>query len=227
MKIESLKKIISSGESITVEFKESKKKINKDVYDSVCAFLNRHGGHLFLGVKDNGDIAGVDKDSVDQLKKDFVTSLNNPQTLNPAFYLAVEDVEIDGKTILYINLPESSQVHRCKGKIFDRNEDGDFDITNNTNLVSGLYMRKQATYTENRIFPYADMDELEDELFTRVRKTVGNLKPGHPWVSMDNIELLKSAGMYLKDQSTGEQGITLAGILIFGSELMIQTALPH
>lgn len=227
VKKESLKKIISSGESITVEFKESKKKLNKDVYDSVCAFLNRHGGHLFLGVKDNGDIAGVDKDAVEQLKKDFVTSLNNPQTLNPAFYLAVEDVEIDGKTILYINVPESSQVHRCKGKIFDRNEDGDFDITNNTNLVSGLYMRKQATYTENRIFPYADMEELEDELFTRVRKTVGNLKPGHPWVSMDNIELLKSAGMYLKDQSTGEQGITLAGILIFGSELMIQTALPH
>ena len=88
-------------------------------------------------------------------------------------------------------------------------------------------MRKQATYTENRIFPYADMDELEDELFTRVRKTVGNLKPGHPWVSMDNIELLKSAGMYLKDQSTGEQGITLAGILIFGSELMIQTCLLY
>lgn len=227
VKKESLKKIISSGESITVEFKESKKKLNKDVYDSVCAFLNRHGGHLFLGVKDNGDIVGVDKDSVEQLKKDFVISLNNPQTLNPAFYLAVEDVEIDGKTILYINVPESSQVHRCKGKIFDRNEDGDFDITNNTNLVSGLYMRKQATYTENRIFPYADMEELEDELFTRVRKTVGNLKPGHPWVSMDNIELLKSAGMYLKDQSTGKQGITLAGILIFGSELMIQTTLPH
>ena len=227
MRIESLKKIISSGESISAEFKESKKKLNKDVYDSVCAFLNRHGGHLFLGVKDNGEIVGVDKDSVNQLKKDFVTSLNNPQTLNPAFYLAIEDVDVEGKTILYINIPESSQVHRCKGKIFDRNEDGDFDITNNTNLVSRLYMRKQATYTENRISPYANMDDLEDELFTRVRKTVGNLKPGHPWVSMDNIELLKSAGMYLKDQITGQQGITLAGILIFGSELMIQTALPH
>jgi len=227
MKAENLKKIISQGESITVEFKESKKKINKDVYESVCGFLNRCGGQLFLGVKDNGDIVGVDGDSVEQIKKDFVTSINNPQTLSPTFYLAVEEVEVDGKIILYINVPESSQVHRCKGKIFDRNEDGDFDITNNTNLVSELYMRKQATYTENRIYPYADMDELEDELFTRVRKTVGNLKPGHPWVSMDNIDLLKSAGMYLTDQSTGKQGITLAGILIFGSELMIQTALPH
>lgn len=116
MRIESLKKIISNGESITVEFNESKKKLNKDVYETVCAFLNRHGGYLFLGVKDNGDIIGVDKDSVGQLKKDFVTSLNNPQTLNPTFYLTVDDVEVDGKTILYINIPESSQVHRYKGK---------------------------------------------------------------------------------------------------------------
>ena len=144
------------------------------IYDSVCAFLNRFGGKLFLGVNDSGEITGINSAAVEQIKKDFVTSLNNPQTLNPTFYLAIEEVEIDGKLILYINVPESSQVHRCKGKIFDRNEDGDFDITNNTNLVSGLYMRKQATYTENRIFPYADMDELEDELFTRVRKTVGN-----------------------------------------------------
>src|SRR5665648_433866 len=197
MKVDRLRDIISGGESFTVEFKESKNKLNKNVYESVCAFLNRNGGHLFLGVKDNGDIIGVDKDSVEQLKKDFVTSLNNPQTLNPTFYLAIDDVEIDGKTILYINIPESSQVHRCKGKIFDRNEDGDFDITNNTNLVSGLYMRKQSTYTENRIFPYADMDELENELFTRVRKTVGNMRPDHPWSSMNNIDMLKSAGMYL------------------------------
>lgn len=141
--------------------------------------------------------------------------------------MIIDDFEVDGKTILYINISESSQVHRCNGKIYDRNEDGDFDITNDTNLVSELYLRKQATYTENRIFPFADMNELEGELFTRVRKTVGNLRPGHPWVSMDNIDLLKSAGVYLTDQSTGEQGITLAGILIFGSELMIQTALPH
>ncbi len=227
MKIEYLKKIISSGESITVEFKESKKKINKDVYESVCAFLNRYGGHLFLGVKDNGDIVGVDVDSLEQLKKDFVTSLNNPQTINPTFYMALEDIEVDGKKILYINIPESSQVHRCKGKIFDRNEDGDFDITNNTNLVYGLYMRKQSTYTENGIFPYAEMEELEPELFTKVRKLAANQKANHPWTSMDDVEILKSAGLYLRDLSTGKQGITLGGIMIFGKEELIHAALPH
>lgn len=227
MKSQKLLELIREGESLTVEFKECKNKVNKDVFETVCSFLNRNGGSLILGIRDDGTLIGVDLEHVDQIKKDFVTSLNNPLTINPTFYLLVEEVDVDGKTVLYINIPESSQVHRCKGKIFDRNEDGDFDITNNTNLVSGLYMRKQSTYTENRIFPYAEMNELEEELFTRVRKTVANMRPDHPWTLMDNLDILKSAGMYLKDQSTGKQGITLAGILIFGSELMIQTALPH
>ncbi len=227
MNVESLNKLISSGESITVEFKESKKKLNKDLYESVCSLLNRHGGHIILGVKDNGDILGVDKESVSQLKKDFVTSLNNPQTLNPIFYLNIDDFEVDGKTILYINIPESSQVHRCKGKIFDRNEDGDFDITNDTNQVSELYMRKQSTYTENRIFPFAEMEELESELFIKVRKLAGNQKANHPWASMDDMEILRSAGLYLRDPNTGKEGITLGGILLFGKEELVHAALPH
>ena len=77
--------------------------------------------------------------------------MNNPQKISPTFYLSVEEVEIDGKAVLYIFVPESSQVHRCNGKIFDRNEDGDMDITDNTNLVSEVYIRKQGTYAENRI----------------------------------------------------------------------------
>ena len=108
MRIEKLKKLINGGESISVEFKESRNKLNKDVYESVCAFLNRFGGHLFLGVDDGGNITGVDKASVDQIKKDFATSLNNPQTINPTFYLNAEDFEIDGKCVIYINIPETS-----------------------------------------------------------------------------------------------------------------------
>lgn len=137
------------------------------------------------------------------------------------------EVEIDGKTILYIFVPESSQVHRCNGKIFDRNEDGDMDITDNTNLVSGMYMRKQGTYTENRIFPFAEIAELKSELLIKVRKMAANERVNHPWKSMNDIELLKSAGLYLKDLQSGKEGITLGGILLFGNEELIHAALPH
>lgn len=104
--------------------------------------------------------------------------------MSPTFYLTVEEIEIDGETILYIFVPESSQVHRCNGKIYDRNEDGDIDITDNTNLVSAMYMRKKGSYTENRIFPYAEIYELKQELFIKVRKMAANERVDHPWKSI-------------------------------------------
>ncbi|TAH59519.1 MAG: AAA family ATPase, partial [Gottschalkiaceae bacterium] len=219
--------MINSGEGLNIEFKESRNKLNKDVFDSVCAFLNRNGGHLLLGVKDDGTIVGIEEKAVDKVKKDFVTSINNPLKISPTFYLTIDQIEIDNKIILYIFVPESSQVHRCNGKIYDRNEDGDINITDNTNLVSSLYMRKQSTYTENRIFSFAEMDDLEIDIFTKIRRLAENQKPNHPWSSMENLELLKSAGLYLKDPNTGKEGITLGGILIFGKEELIHAALPH
>ena len=41
MKIEKINEMINGGEGITVEFKQSKTKLNRDVFESVCAFLNR------------------------------------------------------------------------------------------------------------------------------------------------------------------------------------------
>ena len=224
---EQILQIIDKGEDINIEFKKSKNKLNRDVFESVCAFLNRNGGHLFLGVDDDGTIIGIDEDSIDKIKDNFVTLMNNPDKISPTFYLSVQDINIKGKTILYILVPESSQVHRCNGRIYDRNEDGDFDITDNTNLVSGLYMRKQSTYSENVIFPAVDMSELREDVFIKVKRLASNQRINHPWESMDNMELLKSAGFYIKDSQSGKEGITLAGVLIFGTDQLIFNTIPH
>ena len=69
--------LIKIGESTTVEFKKSTNEITKDVYDTVCSFSNRDGGHIFLGVEDNGLIIGIVPEALDQMKKDFVTAVNN------------------------------------------------------------------------------------------------------------------------------------------------------
>ena len=66
--------LIQNGENNTVEFKKSTTEITKDVYDYVCSFSNRDGGHICLGVKDNGTILGIQPDCVDQMKKNFITS---------------------------------------------------------------------------------------------------------------------------------------------------------
>ena len=75
-----LKKIISKGEGIDIEFKESRNALNKDVFETVCAFLKRKGGHLILGVKDNGKIIGVEN----PLKKEQIPQVvaqSSPQVV--------------------------------------------------------------------------------------------------------------------------------------------------
>lgn len=142
-----LLKLIRMGESRTVEFKECRGGLNRDVYETVCSFLNRNGGTLLPGVSDSGTVTGIAPGAVTQIRKDFVTAVNNPQKINPPAYLSVDEVIVTGKHILRIYVPESSQVHRCNGRIFDRNEDGDLDISDHTRLVGTLYQRKQATYS--------------------------------------------------------------------------------
>ena len=223
-----LNQLIQKGESLTTEFKESKSNLNKDVYETVCAFLNRDGGDIFLGVADDGTIVGVDEDKIEGIKKDFLTVINNPQKLNPPCYLSVDIVDMDSKKVVHIFVPQSSSVHSLNGKIFDRNGDGDFNITGRHSQIADIYRRKDKSYSENEIFPFASLDDLRADLLEKVRMRAKNENSGtHPWMDMDDMTILKSAGLYKKDISTGQEGLTLAAILLFGKDETIQSALPH
>lgn len=162
-------------------------------------------------------------------KKDFVTAINNPQKLSPAIYVSIDELEIDGKIILHSYIPCGTQVHRTNGRIIDRNEDGDLDITDNTNSVAELYIRKSNfSYTETQIFPLVAVDDLNKETINKVRVMAKNQRGGeHPWESMSDLELLKSANLYRKDFNTGKEGINLAGILLLGTQQLILSVLTH
>lgn len=103
MTIKELKELICTGEKIDVEFKKSENDLNKDIYESVCSFNNRNGGHLFLGVVDGTkEISGVNPKRIDKMLKDFTTSVNNANKINPPMYLTPEVYDIDRKKIIYI-----------------------------------------------------------------------------------------------------------------------------
>lgn len=222
-----LLEMIRQGEGIATEFKTCRNHLNRDVYETVCAFLNRHGGTILLGVTDSGDIQGFEQDAVAKIKRGFVTAINNPQKIYPPAYLSVDELKIEGKRILRVYVAESSQVHRCNGRIHDRNEDGDLDITDNTRQVADLYQRKQATYSENKIYPFAKLEDLRSDLIDKCRRLAGVWRDDHPWLGMEDLELLKSAQLHQTDPETGKSGITLAGILLLGNDRLILSAVPH
>ena len=93
MTSEKLDELISQSEGIEVEFKTSHFELNKDTFETICAFLNRQGGHLLLGIKDNGSVEGVMEGSVSTIINNIVTNANNSQKLNPPFYFSPQIID--------------------------------------------------------------------------------------------------------------------------------------
>ena len=94
-----IKNLINQGEKINTEFKEAKFKLPKNLFETVCAFLNRFGGNIILGVSDNKEIIGIDESSVSQIKKDFANLCNNTSKISPTVYLKIEEVKIKEKIV--------------------------------------------------------------------------------------------------------------------------------
>jgi ATP-dependent DNA helicase RecG len=218
--------LIQQGENIIVEFKKSTTEITKDVYDTVCSFSNRDGGHIFLGVRDDGTILGIRPDCVDRMKKDFVTSVNNENKMYPPLYLSPIEYEYEEKIILYICVPVSPNACRRTGRIFDRINESDIDITNHADEVYRLYARKSGSYFVNKVTRFG-IDALRPDLIERARKMTRVRGENHPWRSMSDEELLRSAGLILTDEQTQQEGITLAAILLFGKDSTIMSVLPQ
>lgn len=227
MTIDEIKKLIQNGEKIDVEFKESRNALTKDVFDTVCSFNNRNGGHILLGVNDKRDIVGVSEDKVDKVIKEFTTSINNSQKMYPPLYLLPEVFEIDGKKVIYIRVPEGYQVCRHNGRIWDRSYEGDINITDHAELVYKLYARKQGSYFVNKVYPNLDIDFLDASVIAKAKRMAVARNKNHVWENMSDEELLRSANLILTDPETKLEGITLAAILLFGKDNSIMSVLPQ
>ena len=224
--INNIRHIIKQGEGVSVEFKHSKDSLPSNLFETVCAFLNRAGGNILLGVKDDKTIEGINPDKAEALCKDFVSLSNNAQKLFPTFLLDAHVVDFEGKKIIHIFVPISSQVHKCNNKIFDRSADGDFEL-NTSEQIKNLYLRKSSLYSENIIYPYLQSSDFANGIVARVRKMIRIQRPVHPWNELNDEEFFKTAGLWRKDFASGQEGFTMSALLLFGKPETIGSALPH
>jgi ATP-dependent DNA helicase RecG len=57
MRLEKLERVVAAGESDTVEFKKSTGLLSR-AGETLCGFLNGHGGRVFFGIAPDGQIVG-------------------------------------------------------------------------------------------------------------------------------------------------------------------------
>lgn len=143
MNKEELKKLLIQSEGEEIEFKTCKDALSKSVFDTVSAFSNKNGGHLILGIGDNGEVLGVDKTKVKKIVNDFLNSIHDSTKINPPLFIEPEVIDFDDKKIIYIYVPVGVNVCWHNGRIFERSFEGDVDITNKDELVWKLFQKKK------------------------------------------------------------------------------------
>src|SRR5438105_10156166 len=98
-----IKHLIAEGEGQQLDFKYhigSAAKIAK----TLVAFANTDGGKLLLGVKDNGNIIGVESE-----EEFYMVELAAEQFCKPPVGFEVKEWESEGKTVLEVFVPRSAE----------------------------------------------------------------------------------------------------------------------
>ncbi|HZX47822.1 MAG TPA: RNA-binding domain-containing protein [Nitrospirota bacterium] len=226
MSIERVRRLLRQRENIHLEFKEAKAELPETLFETICAMLNRDGGDILLGVADNGVVKGVDPSKVEILKANLVNLSNNAQKLDPPFILFPLVHEIDGKTIIHIQVPASSQVHKTGNTVYDRSSEGDFRLTQ-PHRIAELFNRKRVHYTECAIYPFLRFEDFKQDLFPKIRNLIRSNNYNHPWLTLNDEQILQKAGLRRHDTEIGKEGYTLAAALLLGKDEVIKSILPH
>lgn len=220
------------GENDDWEFKSSKGGFPSSLWDSYSAMSNSAGGTIVLGAK---QLAGkitldvVSSVQLDKLKKTLWDQLNNRQMVNRNILASgdVEPVPFQKGWLLAIHVRQATRkerpIYRGQnpfGGTFKRRHEGDYRCSDEE--VRRMLADADDTPADARIlkgFGYSDLDEASLNGFrNRFAATKGS---GHAWLTYDNAKLLEQLGGWRRDRETGTEGLTLAGLLMFGKHQAI------
>lgn len=191
-----------------------------------CApLLTETAANLFLGVLDDGQVLGLPQASLLEIERNLINRTYDPGLFNMPPSLEFEQIEYDGKWVLRVWVAPTQGVFRFKGRVYDRMADADVVLKFDAQIAS-LYLRKNAIFTEQHIFPHLRMEDLDLDLLDRCRKRAAARRSHHPWSEMSDEELLRSAQLYTRDIETGNEGLNRAAALLVGKPEVVLSACP-
>ncbi|MHB1254495.1 MAG: AlbA family DNA-binding domain-containing protein, partial [Candidatus Humimicrobiaceae bacterium] len=96
-----IKELINGGESKTVEFKEDFPQKNQ-ISKTACAFANRAGGYIVIGVNDRGGVKGLSNDLLDE----YLDRISNivHDSVYPMLIPELYTYKIDNKNVIVVQV---------------------------------------------------------------------------------------------------------------------------
>lgn len=209
--------------------------VPKDFWPTYSAMANAHGGAVLLGVREKEGvftIAGLFNPA--KVRMDLFNTLNNPGKVSTNLLTDanVQELVLDGKTILCVNIPRATRKQRPVflngqplGHTYKRLNDGDRICDEET--VKRMLAEQVEDERDARILTGFGMSDLDIDSLHIYRQMLKDEKPGHPYLEQDDFSFLTSLRGWRRDRISGEEGLTLAGLLMFGRWAAIQEAVPH
>lgn len=221
---------LSYFEGPDVEYKGAKGGLPRDLWETYSAFANTQGGTLLLGVTQNNgrlDIHGV-PDS-EKVVQDFWNTVNNRGKVS-ANLLTEADVTLvplpDKPPVVRIRVPRADRRQRpvfigsdpFRGT-FRRNNEGDFRCSEAE--VRRMFSDQSEEPADSRVLEGYGFDDLHPDSIRQYRNRFAS-RGQHAWLAEDDQGLLAKLGGWRRDRITGREGLTVAGLLMFGREQAIR-----
>jgi ATP-dependent DNA helicase RecG len=221
---------VNAGEDKDWEFKSAKGGLPGSMWETYGAMANTDGGVIVLGVKESdGDFEVQGLDDPAKVEKDFWSTINNRGKVS-ANLLANSDVRVvpvDGKPVLVVQVPRASRRQRpvfvgqnpLEGT-YRRYSDGDYLCSREE---VGRMLADQADQPADcEILPRFRFDDLDKRSLDQYRHRFASRSPAHPWLKLDDQGLLERLGGWRTDRASGDEGLTVAGLLMFGRDEVIR-----
>ena len=216
--------------------RDGRGELPEDFWKSYSAMANTDGGVILLGVqeKPRGHFKAVGLQDVKRVCKALWDNLHNRKqiSLNLLAEADVSPVQINGKTILRVQVPRASRQQRPVhvgsnplGGTYLRRDEGDYQADDET--VRRLMAERVEDSRDERVLKGFDLSDLDMDTVAAYRNRFAAVKPGHVWTDLPLPEFLERIGAWGKNRDEGYSGLRLAGLLMFGRGEVIQDALPH
>lgn len=211
-----------------------KGEVPKDFWPTYSALANAHGGVVLLGVREKQgafSIAGLENPA--KLRTDLFNTLNNRAkvSVNLLTDADVSEAVVDNKTVLVVRVPAASRKQRPVflngqplGNTWRRLHDGDRHCDDET--VKRMLAEQMEDSRDTRILNRFGLRDIDLDSLHTYRNAFAAHRPDHPWLGVDDWAFLRLIGGWREDRGTGEQGLTLAGLLMFGQWPSIAEAAP-
>ena len=229
-------KLLQGGERISLECKKALGGIPNSLWETYSAFANTDGGTILLGVEEDTaakartkrfSVTGVD--DADKLRKDLWNILSNKEkvSVNLLNDSDISVVEVGDKEVIAIHVPRAEYNLRpvyinnnpIRGA-YRRNHEGDYHCTEQ--MVRMMVRDSFEDGNDRQLIEYYTMDDIDQPTLKSYRIMFGLENPEHVWNGLDDKEFLTQLGGYTVNRAEHTEGLTMAGLLMFGKGLPVR-----